>query len=73
MRDRQIKAFELVREEDRFIKARHAAANKHLKEIRSRCPKYSAGEWVWVYNDHSTIAGGGGQHVSKNERSRLET
>ena len=46
MRDMQIKAFELLKEEDRLIKARHAAANEHLEEIRSRYPKYSAGEWV---------------------------
>ena len=44
MRDRQITAFELVKEEDRLIKARHAAANEHLEELRSRYPKCSAGE-----------------------------
>ena len=55
MRDGQIKTFELVTEEDCLIKARHAAADEHLEELRSRYHKYSAGEWVWVYNDHSTI------------------
>ena len=32
MRDRQIKVLEFVKEEDRLIKARHAAAYEHLEE-----------------------------------------
>ena len=33
MRDRQVKAYKLVKEEDRLIKARHEANNKHLAEL----------------------------------------
>ena len=64
MRDRQVKAYELVKEEDRLIKARHEANNKHLAELINRRPKFEVGDWVWVYDDKSTITGGG-KHVLK--------
>ena len=35
VRDRKIKAFELVKGEDRLIISRHAAANEHLEGLRS--------------------------------------
>ena len=35
VRDRQIKAFELVKGEDRLIITRHAAANERLEGLRS--------------------------------------
>ena len=48
MRDRQVKTYELVKEEDRLIKARHEANNKHLAELINRRPKFEVGDWVWV-------------------------
>lgn len=59
MRDRQIKAYQLVREEDRLIKAKHEEANKALVDKFSSRPKTEAGDWVWVYNDQSAVTGGG--------------
>ena len=64
MRDRQVKAYELVKEEDRLIKARHEAANENLAELINRRPKFEVGGWVWIYDDKNTISGGG-QHVLK--------
>ena len=48
MRDRQTKAYELVKEEDRLIKARHEAANQNLSELINRRPKFEVGSWVGV-------------------------
>ena len=48
MRDRQVKAYKLVKEEDRLIKARHEANNEHLTELINRRPKFEVGDWVWV-------------------------
>ena len=64
MRDRQRKAYELVKEEDRLIKARHEAANENLAELITRRPKFEVGGWVWIYDDKSTISKGG-SHVLK--------
>ncbi|CAB1110683.1 unnamed protein product [Ectocarpus sp. CCAP 1310/34] len=65
MRARQGKAYDLVKEEDRLIKAKHAKANEALvKELKTRRPKIEANDWVWLYNDQSTITGGG-KHVLK--------
>lgn len=62
MRDRQIKAYQLVREEDRLIKAKHDAANEALVDRLSSRPKVEAGDWVWLYHDQSAVTGGG-KHV----------
>ena len=62
MRDRQVKAYKLVQEEDRLITARHEANNEHLAELINRRLKLEVGDWVWVYDDKSTITGGG-KHV----------
>ena len=67
MRDRQVKAYKLVKEEDRLIKARQEAllrSNEHLAELINRRPKCEVGDWVRVYDDKSTITGGG-KHVLK--------
>ena len=69
MRDRPVKAYELVKEEDSLIKARHEANNEHLAELVNRRPKFEVGDWVWVHNDKSIITGGG-KHVLKNFRSK---
>ena len=55
MRDRQVKAYESVKEEDGLIKARHEANNERLAELINRRPKFEVGDWVWVYDDKSTI------------------
>ena len=46
-----MKAYELVKEEDRLIKARHEANNEHLAELINRRPKSEVGDWAWVYDD----------------------
>ena len=51
MRDRQVKAYKLVKEEGRLIKARHEANNEHLAELINRRPKSEVGDWAWVYDD----------------------
>ena len=62
MRDRQVKAYEFVKKEDRLIKARYESANENLSELINRRPKFEVGDWVWICDDRSTVSGGG-QHV----------
>ena len=64
MRDRQVRAYRLVREEDRLIKAKHQAANEKVDAAMNNRMKFVAGDWARVYGDHSTITGGG-THVRK--------
>ena len=64
MRERQNRAYELVRKEDFLVKAKHHAANEKLNSIFRQRPNFAAGQWVWVYDDKSTITGGG-KHVLK--------
>lgn len=64
VRDRQIRAYDLVREEDKLLKARHDRANDKLVEKFSRRPNIETGDWIWLYNDASAITGGG-KHVLK--------
>ena len=64
MRGRQNRAYELVRKDDFLIKAKHHAANEKLNSIFRQRPNFAAGQWVWVYDDKSTISGGG-KHVLK--------
>ena len=64
MRERQNRAYKLVRKEYFLIKAKHQAANEKLNSIFRQRPNFAAGQWVWVYEDKSTISGGG-KHVLK--------
>ena len=59
IRDRQIRAYNLVREEDRLLKAKHEAANEEIDAAMNNESKFEIGDWAWVYDDHSTITGGG--------------
>ena len=58
------KAYELVKEEDRLIKARDEAANEKLDGLITKRPKFEVESWAWIYDDKSTISGGG-KHVLK--------
>ena len=64
MRERQTKAYELVRNEDFLIKAKHHAANEKLNSTFRQRPNFAAGQRVWVYGDKMTISGKG-KHVLK--------
>lgn len=64
MRDKQRKAYELVREQDKITKAKHEKSNQVLSSIIGKRPKYKEGDWVLVYDEKSTISGGG-EHVLK--------
>ena len=59
-----MRAYILVRAEDRLIKAKRRAANEKIDAAMNNRMKFVAGDWAWVYNDHSTIRGGG-KHVNK--------
>ena len=63
-RDRQVRAYRLVREEDPLIKAKHQAANEKIDAAMNNRMKFVAEDWAWVYDDHSTKTGGG-KHVHK--------
>ena len=67
-----MKAYELVKEEDRLIKARHEANNEHLVQLMNRRPKFEVGDWVRVYDDKSTITGGG-KHVLQTSEADLRS
>ncbi|CAB1105230.1 unnamed protein product [Ectocarpus sp. CCAP 1310/34] len=64
MRDKQRKAYELVREQDKITKSKHEKSNQVLNSIIGKRPKYKEGDWVLVYDEKSTISGGG-EHVLK--------
>lgn len=53
-RDRQVRAYEQVREEDRLMKAQQEAFNETIDTIMH--PKFGAGDRVWIYDDKSTIS-----------------
>ena len=64
MCDRQMRAYNLVREEDRLTKAKHQAANYEMEQIvNNKKTRFDAGDWV-VYDDHSAITRGV-KHVIK--------
>ena len=59
MRDRQVKAYDLVKQEDYLIKSKHEANNEDLEESLHRRPKWEVGDWVFVYDAKGTIMAGG--------------
>ena len=48
MRERQNRAYELMRKDDFLIKAKHQAANEKLNPIFRQRPNFAAGQWVWA-------------------------
>ena len=46
------------------MKAKHQAANEKLNSVLRQRPNFEGRQWVWVYDDKSTISGGG-KHVLK--------
>ena len=61
-------AYKLVRKADFLIKSKHKIANVKLNSIFRQRPNFAAGQWVWVYDDMSTISGGG-KHVLKAQKA----
>ena len=64
MRERQNKAYDLVRKEDFLIKAKPQAADEKLNSVLRQRSNFEGRQWVWVYDDNSTISGAG-KHVLK--------
>ena len=56
-RERQQRAYELVREQHALTVTRINSRNSALSDAFSR-PKYVAGGWVWIYNAAATIRQG---------------
>lgn len=59
MKERQVKAYELVAEKDRLTKEKHRANNEKLDNIVTKRPHYEPGMWVWCYDAQHTIRTGG--------------
>ena len=57
-RERQKRAYELVQEQHALTVARVYGRNSALSDALLRCPKYTAGGWIWVYNTTATICQG---------------
>ena len=57
-RDRQRRAYEIVREQHALTVARVNGRNSALSDALLRRPKYMAGGWVWIYNTAATIRQG---------------
>ena len=57
-RERQQRAYEIVREQHALTVARANGRNSALSDALLRRPKYMAGGWVWVYNTAATIRQG---------------
>ena len=60
-RERQQRAYELVREQHALTVTRVNGRNSALSDALLRRPKYTAGGWVWVYNTAATIRQGLGK------------
>ena len=54
MKDRQTRAYELVKESDRLMKAKHRANNEKIDNAFR--PTFAAGQWVWVYDVQYTLS-----------------
>ena len=54
-RDRQRRAYEIVREQHALTIARVNGRNSALSDALLRRPKYTAGGWVWIYITAATI------------------
>ena len=57
-RERQQRAYELVREQHALTVAGVNGRNSALSDALLRRPQYAAGGWVWVYNTAATIRQG---------------
>ena len=64
MREWQNKAYNLVRKEGFLIKAKHLAGNEKLNSDLRQRSNFEGRQWVWVYDDKSTISGAD-RHVLK--------
>ena len=53
-----------MRKEDFLIKVKHQPTNEKSKSIFRQRPSFKGRQRVWVYDDKSTISGGG-KHVLK--------
>lgn len=76
MRDRQRKAYDLVKEQDQITKAKHEENNDSLKSIVGKRPKFEEGDWVLVSDEMSLFHVGGNMCPSRKrivgaEKSRL--
>ncbi len=69
MREKQLKAYELVRKEDQLTKDKYKESNEQVEEYVGKREKIDKDDWVLVYDDKSTIAGGG-EHVLKENYGR---
>ena len=57
-RDRQQRAYAIVREQHALTIARVNGRNSALSDALLRRPKYTTGGWVWIYNTAATIRQG---------------
>ena len=48
MRDRRLRAYNLVREEDRSLKVKHEAANEEIEAAMNSKLKFEVGDRAWV-------------------------
>ena len=64
MRERQNKAYDLVRKEYFLIKAKHQTGNEKLNSVLRQRSNFEGRQCVWVYDDKSTISRAG-KHVLK--------
>ena len=69
VREQQMKAYELVRKEDNITKEKYKKSNEVMEEMVGKREKIEKDDWVLVYDDKSTIAGGG-EHVLKDNLNR---
>ena len=55
MRERQNRAYELVRKDDFLTKAKHQAANEKLNLIFRQRLNFEVRQWFWVYDDKTRV------------------
>ena len=64
VKDRQRRAYQLVREHDAIMFSRLARSNAKLLDTFHKRPRYTIGDWVWVYNPEATLRQGYSRRVN---------
>lgn len=55
MKNRQIKAYQVVAEKDRLTKEKHRRHNEAIDDVVTRRPVFKSGMWVWCYDPQHTL------------------
>ena len=58
VKERQLRAYRLVREHHAIVTSRLARSNEKLLDTFHKRPRYAVGDWAWVYSPEATLRKG---------------